>query len=998
MPILPENFVANVLSGTILVTDGFANLNLATNPYALEGDKSFVIKIRKGGIDGLVIASSPTITLKDNSEFVSLTANVSTVAEGNLVSFTLVTANAADNANVYYSILPVTANVNAQDFVGANIGKATIFNNQAVFSYFANADYSLVDETGETFKVQLRTNSPTGNIVYTTSNVAITDFYKTINVFRFEESASGIAEGSSVTFTVYAHNVTPGSLLYYYTSGNADISGSNTGSVVMNGVSNTITLTTASTVPGNQTRNFALVLSGSNLGAPIATSNTISVADLALTSITATGGTVSLSGGYKIHQFTTSGNLTITGTSPLTQMEYLAIAGGGGGGGGPSDAYGGGGGGAGGVLLGTLPAGSAGNITVVVGAGGNGGPGGPSPGYGNAGSDGGNTTVNLNLIAFGGGGGAAAIISDGRPGGSGGGSAFAPAVRGSNVIGQGNPGGAGINASGGRGGTGGGGGYSSAGGDAAIFPPGQDNTGYSGMGGLGLLSNYSGTNKEYAGGGGGGAGYGSPPFAANVGRYGGGNGGAAETSGIAANVNTGGGGGGAGRGTFSPGPIRYTGGAGASGIVIIRYPWQPLPFYTSVTANASAVIEGSNAFFVINTTFANASTLFYDTVGNVTSSNFVNGNTGSFVVTSNATVLRLETIANIPTDETRDFQLRIREDSVTGNIVLISDSVIIADSNVQLYLTASGGTTLTANGYRTHIFTTSGTFAVSSTGVLNSVEYFIVAGGGGGMGRYTPAGAGGGGGAGGVLFGTTTVQNSPYTITVGAGGAGGGGSPAPGEDQFLYGANGNPSSALSLTSFGGGRGGGGAPGSPINTRIGTPGGSGGGTHLISGGSTTPGGSGYGFPGTIGSTMQGYPGGSGSLASPAGFGPGGGGAGGVGGGGGNQAGTRGGVGIGSPISPTIPAAYGTGGPNSQLRYFAGGGAGQQNADTTSSINTSPVYGGGGGSQSVNGAVQPLSFLSGNVNTGGGGGSTNSKTPVPATGSGGSGIVIIRYPYI
>jgi hypothetical protein len=178
MPIYPENFVANSLSGTILVTNGFANVTLPTNPFALEGDKNFVIRIRKGGINGLVIATSPTITVRDPSQLVSLTANVSTVAEGNLVSFTLVTANAADNSNVFYSILPVTANVNTADFVGANVGRATIINNQATFSYFANADYSLVDETGETFRVQLRENSPTGNIIYTTSNVAITDFYK----------------------------------------------------------------------------------------------------------------------------------------------------------------------------------------------------------------------------------------------------------------------------------------------------------------------------------------------------------------------------------------------------------------------------------------------------------------------------------------------------------------------------------------------------------------------------------------------------------------------------------------------------------------------------------------------------------------------------------------------------------------------------------------------------------------------------------------------------
>ena len=103
-----RNFQSNSLSGAVSVTNGFANVLLPTNAFALEGNKSFVIKLRKGSIQGDVIATSPTITLQDNSSFVSLTANTATVNEGNLVSFTVVTANAANNANLFYSILPVT--------------------------------------------------------------------------------------------------------------------------------------------------------------------------------------------------------------------------------------------------------------------------------------------------------------------------------------------------------------------------------------------------------------------------------------------------------------------------------------------------------------------------------------------------------------------------------------------------------------------------------------------------------------------------------------------------------------------------------------------------------------------------------------------------------------------------------------------------------------------------------------------------------------------------
>ena len=70
-----------------------------------------------------------------------------------------------------------------------------------------------------------------------------------------------------------------------------------------------------------------------------------------------------------------------------------------------------------------------------------------------------------------------------------------------------------------------------------------------------------------------------------------------------------------------------------------------------------------------------------------------------------------------------------------------------------------------------------------------------------------------------------------------------------------------------------------------------------------------------------------------------------------------------------IGPTAPS-YGTTGPVSSTRYFAGGGTGP-----------GPAPAGGGGS----------STGSGTVNTGGGAGA---GTP---SGSGGSGIVMIRYRF-
>ena len=75
-----------------------------------------------------------------------------------------------------------------------------------------------------------------------------------------------------------------------------------------------------------------------------------------ITYITATGGTVTTSGNYKIHTFTGSGTFTVTQTGSLyNTLSYAVVAGGGGGGSAPYGPSGGGGGG-GGFLSGSTSA------------------------------------------------------------------------------------------------------------------------------------------------------------------------------------------------------------------------------------------------------------------------------------------------------------------------------------------------------------------------------------------------------------------------------------------------------------------------------------------------------------------------------------------------------------------------------------------------------------------------------------------------------------------
>jgi hypothetical protein len=287
-------------------------------------------------------------------------------------------------------------------------------------------------------------------------------------------------------------------------------------------------------------------------------------------------------------------------------------------------------------------------------------------------------------------------------------------------------------------------------------------------------------------------------------------------------------------------------------------------------------------------------------------------------------------------------------------------------------ISATGGTTIDSGGYRIHVFTSPGSFVVSSVGP-GTVEYLVVAGGGGGGGRHA-----GGGGAGG--FRTATgfpITATTYPITVGGGGAGstGSGSPAPVSSP------GNPSVFSTITSAGGGRGMHAVGGTPVPASY-LNGGSGGGGSVSD---AYPAGaiSGLGNQPPV-SPPQGNPGGTAGGANAYG---GGGGGGASSPGGNGSTGNAGSGGNGSPIS-WLPASYGTPGP-APGRYFAGGGGG----GCYYGIAGAPGGSGGGGNGSTGGADPGDPGV---TNTGGGGGGAGGSPDTSQGGTGGSGIVVIRYP--
>ena len=261
--------------------------------------------------------------------------------------------------------------------------------------------------------------------------------------------------------------------------------------------------------------------------------------------IVATGGTITFSGSYKIHTFTTVGTANFTITSPyIVQLQVLIVGGGGGGGG----YYTGGGGGAGGaVLTGNII--TPGVYTVVVGAGG-------ISSISDAGSKGGDSSFNSTTGYGGGGGGdytSSATLLNGGCGGGSGGIAIGSGIG----NGTGSQGGAGGNSTGGQA-TGGGGGMGGNGASASIG---------GGQGGAGQTYIVGGTSYLVAGGGGGGAYHNGAtlvPGGSGIGGSGGYSTGTQTAVGTSGATNTGSGGGG------SPGDS-VAGGNGGSGLVVIAY-------------------------------------------------------------------------------------------------------------------------------------------------------------------------------------------------------------------------------------------------------------------------------------------------------------------------------------------------------------------------------------------------------------------------------------------
>lgn len=648
------------------------------------------------------------------------------------------------------------------------------------------------------------------------------------------------------------------------------------------------------------------------------------------------------SGGYTVYILTNGNAIFTTSQYFPPYVSYLVVGGGGAGGAGDNGGSAGGGGGAGGYLSGYTAITANTSYNISVGAGGIG-----TSTIGGSGAASSISGTGISLSAAGGGGGGNNFTA-GAAGGSGGGGGLRNNFSGgagdtpSTTPAQGNDGGTTliINVGGtGRGGGGGGalargaGGYGNSGlnSNYAVGP--------GGTGGSGINNNIKGTGLITYSGGGGAGGY---DRLFGLGGSGGGGSGSGSTGttippgyntiGTAGTANTGGGGGGTASG-ISAGSL--VGGAGGSGIVILRH----LTNIISSSTPTSFTING------VTYTGTPLSGLY------ITASGY---QTGSNTTPGTATVTYVDSNGANP----RSWALG----AYTGGFTIVT------------FLTTtpvSPGFVPVPNQVQRYGNTTDFTFNAISP-FPAQIEYLIVGGGGTGAKGTGAVTYGGGGGGGQVLAGTTSIiPGTTYTIKVGSGGVmdpnGTSASPIPGGAGVYYSlsANGIDSSAFGLNASGGQGGNGGSVGpngSVVPVTSWNP-------------STTT-----GFGGTSGNGFLG------GLNAPNGAN------------GTNPAGGGGGAAdFGRPPSVAWPQSGGYGIASqisgALIGYSAGGGGGGDSGVNFDGGLTpvGVVIGGRGGGT----GAPTLVPTAGTPNTGSGGGGMRADD-AGAGGGGGTGIIIIKFP--
>jgi hypothetical protein len=217
----------------------------------------------------------------------AVSPNVSVVAEGGTVTYTVLTTNVEDNTILYWINSGTSTGADFNDT--ANSGMVNIVNNLGTISRTLVND--LDTEGTETIIVEIKSGSITGPTLALSTPTTITDtsIDPTTPQYSVSPSTLTATEGSTVTFTITTTNVANGTTLYWNndgtTNGATDFAspGSNNGTVVINDGTGIVDITLVDDFLTEGPENIAFkVRTGSVIGPVVATSFTVTVLDTSI--------------------------------------------------------------------------------------------------------------------------------------------------------------------------------------------------------------------------------------------------------------------------------------------------------------------------------------------------------------------------------------------------------------------------------------------------------------------------------------------------------------------------------------------------------------------------------------------------------------------------------------------------------------------------------------------------------------------------------------------
>lgn len=194
-------------SGSVVVSGGSTSFILtAVEDLLVESEETFQIQIRSNSISGDVVGISSSISLTNTTSFL-VSESISTINEGENVSFTVTTTGVPDGTSLYYTT------TSSLDDINPISGSFTI--NSGISTFIINANNDLIVEPNESFQVQIREGSTSGGIVTTSNSITLVDVPYSLAI----SSDATVVEGNFITFTVTTTGITDATTLYYTTAG-----------------------------------------------------------------------------------------------------------------------------------------------------------------------------------------------------------------------------------------------------------------------------------------------------------------------------------------------------------------------------------------------------------------------------------------------------------------------------------------------------------------------------------------------------------------------------------------------------------------------------------------------------------------------------------------------------------------------------------------------------------------------------------------------------------